>query len=1121
MNQTESLPPTILRTPLELDDYIKAFEEARLGDPNARLADFLPRGDRALYPDVLRELVRVDLELSWQGEHGKRLEDYAAEFPELFGDPGALQEIAFEEYRLRRLAGEDATPAEYAQRFGVNADEWPEELALAQQLSWADPRSLSHPGDSKEPATLMTAEVFPAARVIGEAASAYKQFLQKNDQSVAALDAWCVTLTNNRRGAEFFRAMHVTDPEAAGRLAQSLTAMPEVGTKFLGFQLIEALGKGAFGTVYLAEQGDLANRPVALKVATDILGESRTLAQLQHTNIVPIYSVHRADRFQAVCMPYFGRTTLADVLRQLDSGRSIPESGKLLVSTLNIRKLSTRRTDSSKSPEPASATPAAQPEPAPVSTSTPQDADATLILKKLESMSYVNAVLWMGTRLADGLAHAHERGILHRDLKPANVLLTDDGQPMLLDFNLSEDTKLRGSAAAASIGGTLPYMAPEHLQAFRGGSKCLDSRSDLYSLGIILYELLTGQRPFPSFQGTSPEVLDQMIRERHNPLPPAQAHNPAVTPAVDAILRHCLRPNPQERYRNARELYEDLDRQLQDLPLKHVAEPSWPERARKFARRHPRLTSITTVAAAAVVLCLGLTSAFAIQGMRLRRLEAREQYGAFQDEAGRAHHILYARTQSREDLQEGAQLCRAALGRYQVIDNPRWQELPAFQNLPRMERDKLQEDVGELLFLLSRGTERAAVDLPQTAAGREEQLQLAMTFNELAETRSNGVLGSAPLWGQRAHLATLLGDRKETERLLEKIKQAPDRGTRDLYLAAHGHAIDGNFRAALPLLETVIHREPQNYSAWAVLGDSHHALGHDADALACYSACIALRPTDSRAWHNRGLIYLKQRLYEAARSDFNEAIAGRPDFADAFIDRAVAHEGLQNYAAALEDLSTALKLGTPRTRVYFMRAMIKEKSGDAAGARRDMDEGLRLEPTDEVSWIARGLARQPRDPKGALADFNQALEINPRSVDALENKANVLSECLGRRDEAIKVLDRAVEFHPDFVPARAGRGVLLARAGKRDLAEADAKESLLRDTRAPNLYQVAGIYALNSRQKPEDRLQALHLLSQALRQGFGLDLVDQDPELDPLRNDPEFRRVVKAARDLQREVSAK
>ena len=92
--------------------------------------------------------------------------------------------------------------------------------------------------------------------------------------------------------------------------------LPEVGRPFLGFYLLAELGRGTFGRVYLARQGDLADRYVALKVSADLAGESQTLARLQHTNIVPIYSAHRADWFQAVCMPFFGVTTLAHLLRR-------------------------------------------------------------------------------------------------------------------------------------------------------------------------------------------------------------------------------------------------------------------------------------------------------------------------------------------------------------------------------------------------------------------------------------------------------------------------------------------------------------------------------------------------------------------------------------------------------------------------------------------------------------------------------------------------------------------------------------------------------------------------------------------------------------------------------------
>src|SRR5262249_42005114 len=156
----------------------------------------------------------------------------------------------------------------------------------------------------------------------------------------------------------------------------------------------------------------------------------------------------------------------------------------------------------------------------------PRPARATAQVGRLRGLGYVQAVRWPAAPVADGRAHAHERGILHRALKPANILVGDDGEPLLLDFNLAADTKLRGHASAALVGGTLPYMAPEHLEAFRTGGRGLDARSDLYSLGVILCELLTGRHPFPIQSGPVREVLSRMIADRHGPPPPLRPWHP-------------------------------------------------------------------------------------------------------------------------------------------------------------------------------------------------------------------------------------------------------------------------------------------------------------------------------------------------------------------------------------------------------------------------------------------------------------------------------------------------------------------------------------------------------------------------------------------------------------------
>src|SRR5262249_58137170 len=126
--------------------------------------------------------------------------------------------------------------------------------------------------------------------------------------------------------------------------------------------------------------------------------------------------------------------------------------------------------------------------------------------------------------------------------------------------------------------------------------------------------------------------------------------------------------------------------------------------------------------------------------------------------------------------------------------------------------------------------------------------------------------------------------------------------------------------------------------------------------------------------------------------------------------------------AACEDLDVAAGEAPHYTRVLAVRLRARLLRGDHQGARADREELFRREPEDEVSWIARGVVRLPADPAGALRDFEQALSLNPRSRLGLQNKAHVLSEYLKRTEDAVAVLDHALEVRPEDGPARAGRG---------------------------------------------------------------------------------------------------
>jgi serine/threonine protein kinase/Tfp pilus assembly protein PilF len=873
--------------------------------------------------------------------------------------------------------------------------------------------------------------------------------------------------------------------------------LPEVGSEFLGFRLLGELGRGAFGRVYLAHQGDLASRPVALKVGTDLFDESQTLARLQHTNIVPIYSVHRAGTLQAVCMPYFGSTTLRDVYEDLQEQETLPVSGRGLLSALD-----SRRTGSDRPAEPgASADEETLPSPPrPEGDTTPSQPEGPRTrLGYLERLTYVEAVLWVAARLASGLAHAHERGIVHRDLKPANVLLTDEGQPMLLDFNLSEDRGLRSGAVA--IGGTSYYMAPEHLEAYRGHRRPVDARSDLYSLGIILHELLTGRRLFAMPEGPPEDVIDRLIEDRLGPPPAVRPWNAAVTPAVESIIHHCLEPDPADRYQTALELHEDLERHLADRPLRHAAEPSLRERMSKWRRRHPAAFSLTTISVLGLVLiALFLAVAWLViddfrgTAARLHRSSFRAAFEQCQlllntapDEGSTAH------------LARGVRLAREALDGYGVGGHGDWTLAPPVRSLPVAEQRSLREEVSELIQL----EVRARIALAERGGNRTELTRaLEQGVDRLDAAERLDPQPPAALFDERGRFQAALGRHDRAARDRARAARVPSASARDYYLLGTSLLARGELdRAEVPLSRAVA-LDPRRFWAWFALGICHSdQKRHDA-AAHDFSVCTTLAPGFAWPHLNRGLALARSGRLVEARVAYHRALEIDPDFAEALVDRALVDLELDDPAQALRHLDRVIGLGRRSAPVLTARAEALARLGRRDEAERAYTEVIRGNPADPIALVARGFFRLGGDPAGAEEDFAHALDLDPHSARARLGAAYLRRQHDPRA--ALAQVESALAEDPEFGDALQLRALLRARLGDPG-AEADV-DCLLRYPTPRRLYNAACALSLLAQRSADPRLIArgLDLLRRALDSGLPLDHLAHDPDLDALRASPRF-----------------
>jgi serine/threonine protein kinase/tetratricopeptide (TPR) repeat protein len=418
---------------------------------------------------------------------------------------------------------------------------------------------------------------------------------------------------------------------------------PTAGLGELGdFRLVREIGRGGMGVVYEAEQLSLRRR-VALKVlpfaaALDARQiqrfrvEAQAAACLHHPHIVPVHGVGCERVVHYYAMQLIEGQSLAAMIAELrriegldpaDAAAPAPGLAALSTTALAARLLTGGAADrdqpagagpdSPTAPVPAGASPPGEPSPRAAGTAPGRHATP---VSSTRSRDYVRAAARLALQAAEALDHAHAQGVLHRDVKPANLLLDAGGRLWVTDFGLAQ---VRGDdrlTCSGDVLGTLRYMSPE--QAL-GRRVVIDGQTDVYSLGVTLYELLT-LRPAQGGRDRA-EVLRRIAEQE--PTPPCRL-NPAVPADLETIVLKATSKNPAARYATAGDLAGDLGRFLEGQPIR-ARRPSVMDRAAKWSRRHRPV-----VMTAALLLVVG-TAASTWQA--IRAMKAERQASASAEEA--------------------------------------------------------------------------------------------------------------------------------------------------------------------------------------------------------------------------------------------------------------------------------------------------------------------------------------------------------------------------------------------------------------------------------------------------------------------------------------------------------
>ena len=659
-------------------------------------------------------------------------------------------------------------------------------------------------------------------------------------------------------------------------------------------------------------------------------------------------------------------------------------------------------------------------------------------------------------QIAVALGAAHEAGIVHRDLKPHNILIDKDGQPYIGDFGISRSMGSDGTMTeTGAILGTVDYMSPEQARG-----EVPDHRSDLYSLGMMMFEMFTGTLPF---RAANP--LSVMVKRVHEDAPSPTQVRPGMPPWLSAIIMRAMVRDPAARYQSVAELLRDLDRQRAT-------------RARRKLLGKRALIAAAVVAGIAALVPLGMRLV-ASRGAAAPPVKTSVAILPFANDTGDPHFDWVrsgVTSVVRTGLVQAKALRVAGDDRVQEIlgllkPAPGEESRPA--NVQRLGRRAGVEHVlaGRLLRvgagyrietrLLDVGAGDTASAAEFVVDGKDEAAILGMM--DTLTTRVRDALGVGRGWGE-----TSIGAAQLTSTSVEALS-----------LYAEGIALQraGNDLEAVKRLEAAVAKDPAFAVAQAALAESQDALGQAEPARA--AADLAVK--------NAGRV----SPWEAARIRATRArITGRLDEAEQALASIV--EATPNDPAAILDLG-----------------LVQEERGELPAALASLERAARLDPRHPGVQYALGRVQfKSGRPADAVATFNRALALHVESGND-EGRATILNglgnvhQSLGQLDDAEKAFGDSLEIRRR-IGDRRGTAVCLynlaevnRRRGRYDEAIRQAKESVevsvaLGDPagQADGLMNLGDTYQTAGR--PEEALGAYQESLKIMRESGSSDAVSQN-----------------------------